>query len=71
MTRLDDRPPEDRLVYAKEAAHILGVSVRTLRRLAEPRPVPVPMTGKRDRPRWSVLELYAAIEQWKRRREAC
>jgi len=59
---------EDRLVYAKEAAHILGCSVKTLRRLSEVRPVPVPMTGKRDRPRWSLLELYTAIARWKARR---
>lgn len=65
-----ERPPADRLVDAKEAAHILGISVKSLRRLADVRPVPVPITGKRDRPRWSLLELEATIERWKRRREA-
>jgi predicted DNA-binding transcriptional regulator AlpA len=59
---------EDRLVGAKEAALILGVSVKSLRRMAEVRPVPVPITGKRDRPRWSVRELQEVIERWKQRR---
>lgn len=61
---------EDRLVEAKEAARILGVSVKSLRRMAEVRPVPVPITGKRDRPRWSVMELQDTISRWKQRRSA-
>ena len=59
---------EDRLVGSAEAARLLDVSVKSLRRMAAPRPVPMPITGKRDRPRWSVLELYQAIERWKARR---
>jgi len=61
---------EDRLVYAPEAARLLAVSVKTLRRMARPRPLPLPTTGKRDRPRWSYVEIMAFIAELKQRREA-
>lgn len=57
-------------MHAKEAGRILGVSVKSLRRMAQPRPVLVPITGKRDRPRWSLAELYETIERWKARRDS-